>query len=131
MKTLEVVAAVIIEGGRVLACRRAPGKASAGKWEFPGGKVEQSEEPAAGLAREIQEELASLVSIGAELDRSTTVVGELAIDLRCFAAQVIGDPPVRSTDHDELSWVTAAEAKGLDWAAPDLTMVSKLPALLD
>jgi 8-oxo-dGTP diphosphatase len=127
---LKVVAAVIVRDGRVLACRRAPGKASAGKWEFPGGKVERGEEPVAALVREIREELATQVVVGDELDRSPTAVGDLAIDLRCFAAIIVGDSPIRSTDHDELRWVTASEAGSLDWAAPDLSMVGKLPALL-
>jgi 8-oxo-dGTP diphosphatase len=128
---LEVVAAVVIKDDRVLACRRAPGKVSAGKWEFPGGKIEQGEEPAAALAREIREELATEAVVGDELDRSTTTVGELAIDLRCFIAMIVGDSPTGSTDHDELRWVTVSEAASLDWAAPDLSMVGKLSALLD
>lgn len=130
MKIIEVVAAVVVRDARVLACRRAPGKASAGKWEFPGGKVERGEESAAALTREIREELATEVVVGDELHRSTTAVGDLAIDLRCFAAIIVGDSPIRSTDHDELRWVTAGEAGSLDWAAPDLSMVGKLPALL-
>jgi 8-oxo-dGTP diphosphatase len=130
VKTVEVVAAVIVRAGRVLACRRAPGRASAGKWEFPGGKVEEGEAPDAALVREIREELAAEIIVGEELDRSTTEVGELAIDLRCFAASVTGHVPAESSDHDQLQWVTADEATSLEWAGPDLRMVAKLPTLL-
>jgi len=56
---IEVVAAVFYRDGEVLACKRAPGKSAAGKWEFPGGKIDDGEAPERALIREIQEELAS------------------------------------------------------------------------
>jgi 8-oxo-dGTP diphosphatase len=56
-RPLEVVAAVIEEDGTVLACRRRPGKAAAGRWEFPGGKVEAGETIEQALRRELVEEL--------------------------------------------------------------------------
>ncbi|MEA9984632.1 NUDIX domain-containing protein [Subtercola sp. RTI3] len=49
---------------KVLCCRRAPGKASAGLWEFPGGKVEADETPEQALAREIQEKLSVPIQVG-------------------------------------------------------------------
>lgn len=53
----DVVAAIIWREGRYLAVRRPPGKAMAGMWEFPGGKIEAGESPRAALARELREEL--------------------------------------------------------------------------
>lgn len=52
-----VVAAILARNGRILLTRRAPGKHLAGRWEFPGGKVEEWETPEAALAREVREEL--------------------------------------------------------------------------
>jgi 8-oxo-dGTP diphosphatase len=61
-----VVAAALVDGeGRVLLQQRAPGRAMAGLWEFPGGKVEAGERPEAALARELEEELGIAVAIGA------------------------------------------------------------------
>ena len=57
-RRLHVVAAVLEDaGGRVLLTRRTEGRDLAGAWEFPGGKLENGESPAAGLARELHEEL--------------------------------------------------------------------------
>lgn len=58
MGLLLVVAAALVDGeGRVLLAQRPPGKALAGLWEFPGGKLEPGETPEAALARELEEEL--------------------------------------------------------------------------
>ena len=55
---MTVVAAALLDGeGRILLQQRAPGRAMAGLWEFPGGKVEQGELPETALARELEEEL--------------------------------------------------------------------------
>ena len=89
---LEVVAAVIVEDGRVLACRRSPLKDSAGLWEFPGGKVEEGESAQASLAREIREELGVDIEVGELLDRSVTVV-----DGRSIASELLFRAPHRAT----------------------------------
>lgn len=126
MRTLEVVAAVIAVGDTVLACRRAPDRSSGGKWEFPGGKVEPGESPADALVREIREELDVDIRVGELLDRSTTVMGDVAIDLACYSATLVGPAPTTSTDHDELRWLAPGELPALDWANPDLPLVKRL-----
>jgi len=59
-----VVGAAIIAHGRVLACARAAPPEVAGRWEFPGGKVEPGESEVAALVRECAEELAVRVEVG-------------------------------------------------------------------
>jgi 8-oxo-dGTP diphosphatase len=54
---LQVVAAIIEHAGGILICRRRPDQSHPLQWEFPGGKVEPGESPAAALARELEEEL--------------------------------------------------------------------------
>ena len=54
---IDVVGAVVRDGDRVLMAQRPEGKAQAGLWEFPGGKVEPGETPEQALARECREEL--------------------------------------------------------------------------
>ncbi len=127
---LLVVAAVITApDGRVLACRRAPGRAAAGCWEFPGGKVETGESPAAALVREIAEELHVDIAVGDILTTDDTAVGERVIRLACYRAELRGPAPTASTDHDALRWVAPAELPALGWAAPDLPAVRLLAQL--
>jgi len=123
---LRVVAAVVVDDGLVLACRRAPGKASAGLWEFPGGKVEPGETGQEALVREIAEELSVDITVGAELTTDATRVGERVIELACYRAVLQGPRPTRSTDHDRMEWLEPARLAELDWALPDLPAVRLL-----
>lgn len=126
MPRIEVVAAVFYRDGEVLACRRAPGKSAAGKWEFPGGKIDDDDEtPELALVREIREELGISVSVGDLVDRSVTPVGDLDIDLACYLVSS-AEVPAHSTDHDELRWLPVSALASLDWAAPDLPAVAVL-----
>ena len=125
-EVLHVVGAIIVTGGRLLACRRAPHKASAGLWEFPGGKVEAGEVSESALLREIFEEL----SLGLEhlelFDISDTQVGDQIIRLETFLCVPKHDFAGQSTDHDEFRWLSRRELESVGWALPDLPAVNKL-----
>jgi 8-oxo-dGTP diphosphatase len=125
---IRVVAAVIISGNMALACRRSPAKSAAGKWEFPGGKVEPGESTEVALVREIREELNVEIEVGQLIDRTATVTAGGSIDLACYRATLIGDPPNRSTDHDMLRWMAISDLPQLEWAEPDLPTVARLIA---
>ncbi|WES64544.1 (deoxy)nucleoside triphosphate pyrophosphohydrolase [Microbacter sp. GSS18] len=123
---LVVVAAVIEREGRILACRRRPGKIAGGRWEFPGGKVEHGEDPESALVREIAEELGVGIRITGLLTTDETDAGDRVIRLSCFRAELVGAGPVASTDHDRLAWLEPAALPGLAWAAPDVPAVRLL-----
>lgn len=122
---ITVVGAIFSRGEQILACRRAPHKAAAGKWEFPGGKVEGGEQPQVALARELEEELGIRAEVGELLVRETTPASGTAIDLACYWVTA-AEAPVASADHDALIWVDRAEIASLDWAEPDLPAVELL-----
>jgi 8-oxo-dGTP diphosphatase len=127
-KVLQVVAAVIQDGEQFLACRRSPWKVAGGRWEFPGGKIEDGESAAEALRREIKEELAIDIHVLGELTTNDTSVDDLTIRLTCLLAHIDGPRPSNSTDHDLLEWVAADDLHRLDWADPDLPAVKLLTA---
>jgi 8-oxo-dGTP diphosphatase len=86
--TLVVACALIDADNRVLIAQRPPGKAMAGLWEFPGGKIEPGERPETALARELAEEL-----------------GIATADLRPFGTSVFEDATTRCVEHVfETTW---------------------------
>lgn len=130
-----VVGAILVDSlerpSYVVAARRTKPAALAGKWEFPGGKVEPGEAPEAALVREIREELDVEIRVGAELggpdgsDGGGWPISEEYV-LRLYFAVVVSGELHRSADHDELRRVTASELDGLDWLPSDR---QALPAL--
>ena len=87
-KHIEVVAAIICDGGRVFATQRGYGEWK-DWWEFPGGKMEPGETPEAALCREIREELATRISVG---ERLTTVEYDYPtfhLSMDCFWAEIV------------------------------------------
>ena len=112
----EVVGAAIICDGRVLACRRTHPEAAAGRWEFPGGKVEPGEDADEALRREIGEELGCAVEVLGWLP------GEVAIrpglTLRVAVARLQEGLPVPAA-HDLLRWLRADQLGEVDWLEPD------------
>jgi 8-oxo-dGTP diphosphatase len=123
---VRVVAAIIQRGNKYLVGRRAPHKSGAGEWEFPGGKPEVGETEPAALEREILEELGVEIRVLRLFDRSVTAVGELEIELACYACELVADAPSASTDHDRLEWVGEGELAALNWAAPDRPALRRL-----
>ncbi len=119
---LVVVAAVIETDGLVLACRRRPGKAAAGRWEFPGGKVEPGETTGEALVREIREEL----GVGIRVTGHLTTDDTDGIRLVCLRAELEGARPVASTDHDALEWIPRNRLTQREWADADRPAVRML-----
>lgn len=123
---LRVVAAVIQRDNTLLACRRGPGRRLAGKWEFPGGKVEDGESDRAALVREIQEELAVEVRVDGHITTDDWTAGEQTIRLACYACSLVAAEPSSSTDHDQIAWISETQLRDYDWAPADLPAVALL-----
>lgn len=119
---LVVVAALLVEGSRVLAARRHE---PAG-WEFPGGKVEAGESEPDAVTRECAEEL------GLRL-RATDLVGEArdtGVTLRLWAVAAPHDAP-QPLDHAELRWVEVEDLEDLGWLPLDRALLPAVRAHLD
>jgi 8-oxo-dGTP diphosphatase len=131
-ESFTVVAAALIGGdGRILLQRRAPGRAMAGLWEFPGGKVEPGERPEAALARELAEELGIAVAPEALLAgpfASADNGGRHMLLLLYLCRQWLGTP--EALDADALRWTTLGEMKSLPMPPADVPLVAALEKLL-
>ena len=124
-----IVAAVIVTGGRVLACERSAPPEVAGRWEFPGGKVEPGETDAQALARECAEELGVRVAVGARVGPDVPLAHGRAV-LRVFAVTLLdGDVP-RNLEHSAMRWLATDELDSVPWLPADRPIVAELPVLL-
>lgn len=123
---IEVVGAVIVRDGVVLACRRGAHKSEAGLWEFPGGKVSPGESPERALVREIREELGVGITVGGKLARSVRTVGQATIALTTYWSALVDDAPTASSDHDQLVWLAPDGLGQLEWCRPDLATVNAI-----
>ncbi len=120
---------MIVTDGRVLACERSAPPEVAGRWEFPGGKVEPGETDEQALARECLEELGVRVAVGARVGPDVPLAHGRAV-LRVFAVDLLeGDVP-RALEHTAMKWLTAGELDTVPWLPADKPIVAELPALL-
>lgn len=117
-RVIEVVCAVIVDGGRVMLCRRAEGFHLAGHWEFPGGKIEAGESPEDALRREIMEELDCEVAVGEALVPVVHSYADLTIRLRPFYCAIVARVP-RPLEHEEILWFDAEGLRTTGLAGAD------------
>ena len=114
-----VTAAIIEKDGRILIARRKAGSSLAGLWEFPGGKLEDGEEPRECLRRELHEEFGMDAEIGEHVVSNAHEYDHITIELQSYrATHVSGE--IKPVDHDEVAWV-----RPLDFAQYDLARASK------
>lgn len=118
---MQVVAALLVRDGRVLAARRAR---PAG-WEFPGGKVDPGESPEAAIARECREELGVMVQVDARL----AIGADAQIVLQLWRVELVDGEPV-DRDHEELRWVGAGELDTLAWLPVDRALLGVVRTML-
>jgi 8-oxo-dGTP diphosphatase len=124
-----IVAAVIITDGRVLACERSAPPEVAGRWEFPGGKVEAGENDQQALARECAEELGVRVEVGDRVGPDVPLAHGRAV-LRVFAVRLLGGDQPRALEHTSMRWLAADELDSVPWLPADQPIVAELPGLL-
>ncbi|KQX18497.1 MULTISPECIES: (deoxy)nucleoside triphosphate pyrophosphohydrolase [unclassified Sphingomonas] len=131
-KPLVVVAAALVDGdGRLLVQQRPEGKAMAGLWEFPGGKVEEGEIPEAALIRELREEL------GIDVEKACLAPA-------CFASEPLGERHMillvficrkwrgipQALEAPAIRWVRPVELHELAMPPADKPLIGLLDALI-
>ena len=125
MKTINVVAAVIMKEGKVFATQRGYGEFKDG-WEFPGGKVEAGESPEEALRREIREELEVEVNVGDLID---TIYPAFHLSMKCYACTIAGGSP-HLLEHEAARWLSADQLDSVAWLPADITLIPKIAGLL-
>jgi len=114
----------------LLAARRAKPVSLAGRWEFPGGKVEPGEEPRDALHRELAEELGVAVTLGREHvgpDDGAWILSEKYV-MRLWLATVASGEPAPLVEHDELRWLGLGQWLSVPWLDADVRIVEALAA---
>jgi 8-oxo-dGTP diphosphatase len=129
---LHAVAAALVDAdGRVLVATRPPGKAGAGRWEFPGGKIDAGETPEAALVRELAEELGidTSASCLAPAGFASHDSGAVHLVLLLFVCRRWRGTPV-AREGQALRWCRPAELFALDLLPADRPLAAMLDALL-
>jgi len=125
-----VVAAVLVDRlGQVLIAQRPPGKWQAGRWEFPGGKLEPGEDEAAAVRRELAEELGVRVEAAERLTEITHAYPDRRVAIGLWLVLRHEGEPC-GLDGQALRWVSPASLETCDLLEADLPMLPALRAAL-
>ncbi len=124
MKRIEVVAAVIHRGDEYLAVERGYGEFQ-GKWEFPGGKIEQGEHREEALIREIKEELEADIRIEKFLCTVEYTYETFHLTMHCYLCTV-DEHSLVYHEHSAHRWVKKDSFSSVDWLPADIEVLSHL-----
>lgn len=128
MKTIEVVAALIVHDGRIFATERGYGDWK-GYWEFPGGKVEPGETPEAALAREIREELATKISVDRYVATIEWDYPAFHLSMRCYLCSVVSGS-LTLLEHEAAAWLDRAHLRTVRWLPADESIIGTIASLI-
>jgi 8-oxo-dGTP diphosphatase len=123
-----VAAALYDRAGQVLIAQRPAGKPLAGRWEFPGGKVQRGEREREALARELREELGIEVTAARPFMRLRAPYRERAVELSLWIVEAFSGMP-RSLEGQRLKWVAPAALATEDILEADQPFIEALSAL--
>jgi 8-oxo-dGTP diphosphatase len=123
-----VVAALILKDDKILACQRTRHQVMPLKWEFPGGKIEEGEQPRDAMRRELEEELGIEATVGDEVARLVhEYPGGGSVELRFYVVRSYKGE-LENRIFREIRWVDRSELTALDFLEADLTLVRDLAA---
>lgn len=123
-----VVAGLILQDGKLLVCQRTRHQTMPLKWEFPGGKIEEGEQPRDALRRELEEELGILATIGDELARiQHEYPNGGMVELRFFIVREYRGE-LENRIFKDMRWAKPNDLAKFDFLEADLTLVNDLAA---
>lgn len=125
--TILVAAAVVVRDGRILLTRRMEGAHLAGMWEFPGGKVEEGEDPEAAVVRECREECGIELEVREVIEVTFHRYPTKDV-LLLFYECAIRSGQVRNLGVADHAWVLPSELRDYRLPPPDERLVRKLEA---
>ena len=128
MKTIEVVAAIIIKEGRVFATQRGYGEFK-GWWEFPGGKIESGEFPQEALKREVREELDAEIEVKELLETVEWDYPNFHLTMHCFICSLLSES-LHLNEHEAATWLTHETLRSVKWLPADEILLDKLAEYL-
>ena len=124
MCAIEVVAAVILHEGRILATQRGYGEWK-DWWEFPGGKMEAGETPEEALVREILEELSTEISVDEFLCTVEYDYPKFSLTMHCYLCSLVSEA-LHLNEHEAAKWLTLDELDCVEWLPADLKVIEAL-----
>lgn len=128
VKTIRVVAAIIMDHGKVFATQRGYGEFKDG-WEFPGGKIEPDEAPEEAVIREIKEELDTEIEVIELLDTVEYDYPKFHLSMDCFVCHIKSGNLVLK-EHEAAAWLTKDTLDSVDWLPADQGLIPKIKAYL-
>lgn len=124
-KITDVVAALIWEGDRFMACQRPAHKTRGLLWEFVGGKVESGESKEEALIRECKEELGVTVRVKDVFMEVLHEYPDMTVNLTLFNAEIAEGTP-QKLEHNDIKWITRKEIKNYNFCPADVDILKKL-----
>lgn len=126
--TKQVVAALIVKGGKILICQRTKHQTMPLKWEFPGGKIEEGEQPRDALRRELDEELGIDATVGNEVARIRhEYKSGNSVELRFYVVSEFRGE-LENRIFRDMQWVERKDLPSFDFLEADLKLVSDVAA---
>jgi 8-oxo-dGTP diphosphatase len=123
-----VVAGLIVNDGKLLVCQRTRHQTMPLKWEFPGGKIEEREQPRDALRRELEEELGILATVGDEVKRiKHEYPNGGMVELRFFIVREY-ERQIENRIFKDMQWAAPKDLPTYDFLEADLTLVRELAA---
>ncbi|CVI67147.1 8-oxo-dGTP diphosphatase [Clostridiales bacterium CHKCI001] len=128
MKTIKVVAAIIIDDKKVFATQRGYGEFKDG-WEFPGGKVEENETLEEAIVREIKEELDTEIEVKSLLNTVEYDYPTFHLSMACFICSVKSGHFVLK-EHEAAKWLDKENLDSVAWLPADQGLIEQIKEYL-